>query len=258
MTGTKKRIYPQLFALLTCLGAAWGFEPVDSMPISDFVAALKNAGHERIAQGYQSVPLPGRQIGTWSSTNAPFMLTTNKQNGDWTISIFHDQDKGGTLLTGRNLQRLPSGQTEGGYTKLFRGEVTSATTLALFIADYNQQRDIDRNIVEFEFEGKTIRMAQGDLRRSMINRVEALKETRAKLIQAGGSTSEISKIDALVKEYSNVSGRFDPAGETSVRNMRPTVFELRVAPNGAFKVVIFDRSGKTADVAVGETFSEKP
>lgn len=106
MSTGKKFSYPLLFGLLAFTWQSWGLEPLDHRPIGELAAALKSSGQERIAQGVQGVLAKDAKTGELFTARSLLMLTTNKQTGDWTISVVHDKILGSTALIGKNLQRV--------------------------------------------------------------------------------------------------------------------------------------------------------
>ncbi len=81
-------------------------EPVDHKPISDLAATFKNIGQVRIAQGMQDTFAKDTETDALSAGQALLMLTSNKQTGEWTITVLHDKQVGSTLLTGTGLRQL--------------------------------------------------------------------------------------------------------------------------------------------------------
>lgn len=258
MSGTGKRIYPLLFGLLAFAWQAWGLEPIDHRPIPELAAALKNSGYERIAQGYQLVVAPGAEIGDWTTEKVLFILSTNKQTGEWAISVVHDNSVGSTLLIGKNLQRVPGEQREDGYRALFRGEIVFTANSALEMADAYYQQEVDNNMLTLEVKGKPITIAQGKLRGIMIKRVQDLKEQRAELIRKGGDRNEIAQLDALMKQYGEKAAEQETRAYPHFRGMKPVSAEVQVSSDGGFRVVATDQNAKRANIAFGDTFSEKP
>jgi hypothetical protein len=104
-----KRSYTLVFSLLALVDTGWAIDLIDHKPIPELVAALKAAGHERIAQGSQDIVAKDTSTGEIFTARAPLMLTTNKQTGEWTISVFNTKETGSVLLIGTRLQHLTFG-----------------------------------------------------------------------------------------------------------------------------------------------------
>ncbi len=262
MSTGKKLTYPLLLGLLAFTGQTWGLEPVERIPIADFVAVLKSAGHERIAQGMVGVLSKDVTTGKLTMIQSPLMVTTNKQTGDWSVSMFHDKITGGTLLTGHNLHssstEVPNQPTFNrqkiapdpfypeeveslkglGYRSLYRGQIKSTQGTALDMAAAYRQQEVDSNIVKLKIDGEDIEISQGDLRNIMSKRVKELEQRR---VQLGGRPTE-------------------ERGEGSGPNfwgMKPLFADVLATSTGAFCVLIVDQYGRCATIAIGDAFSEK-
>lgn len=110
MTTPRHTLYPLIFCLMGLLLDAHGIESVARQPIADLSAAIRQAGHERIAQGVQDVIAKDSKTGKVFNAKAPLMLTTNRSTGEWTISVLHDKVVGSTLLIGTGLKRPADGE----------------------------------------------------------------------------------------------------------------------------------------------------
>lgn len=98
--------YTLVLGLLALTGQAWAINLIDHKPIPELIAALKAGGHERIAQGSQDIVARDTSNGELFTARSPLMLTTNKQTGEWTISVFNNKEVGSVLMIGMNLQRV--------------------------------------------------------------------------------------------------------------------------------------------------------
>lgn len=77
------------------------------------------------------------------------------------------------------------------------------------------QHQIDSNMLTLKVGGKDIQISQGELRRIMEKRVEALKERRDQLAHSGGDPKEIARLDNLIERY-------EPVIETTGEGMAKT------------------------------------
>jgi hypothetical protein len=111
MTTLLNTAYPLLFCLLAFTLNALAIEPIDRQPIAELSAAIKKDGHTRIAQGIRYVVTKDPKTGEVSKADNALMLTTNKETGEWTVSVFHGDTKGSTLLIGSGLERPRAGET---------------------------------------------------------------------------------------------------------------------------------------------------
>lgn len=86
------------------------------------------------------------------------------------------------------------------------------------MAVLHQQR-IDSKMLTLKVGGRDIEISQGELRKIMEERVEALKERREQLLNSGGSPAEIARLDNLIGRYEPVI-RTVKRGETTSGTMR--------------------------------------
>jgi hypothetical protein len=63
------------------------------------------------------------------------------------------------------------------------------------------QQEIDRNVLSFDVDGHDIQISQGDLRKIMKARLEALEEQKKELQRTGRNPVELKRVDNLIAEY---------------------------------------------------------
>lgn len=100
--------YALVFALSLagCKARASAIEPIDHKPVATLAAALKAAGHKRIAQGMDIIVAKDKGSGELFSARSPIFVTTKTGTDEWTLSVAHDKEVGSILLTGIGFQRL--------------------------------------------------------------------------------------------------------------------------------------------------------
>lgn len=98
--------YALLLGGLALARPAPGLDLIDHKPHAELIAALKASGHVRIAQGSQGIVARDTSNGELFTTRSPLMLTTNKQTGEWTVSVFNNKEVGSVRMLGTKLQRV--------------------------------------------------------------------------------------------------------------------------------------------------------
>ncbi|MFD2257694.1 hypothetical protein ACFSSA_13505 [Luteolibacter algae] len=138
MTTLLNSAYPLIFCLLAFVSNSLAVQPIDHRPIGELSAAIKKAGHTRIAQGIRYVVTKDRKTGEVSKTDNVLMLTTNKKTGEWTVSVLHGDTRGSTLLIGSGLERPRAGETHHrkSYSREASNRVIKATKGEVFSAYY--------------------------------------------------------------------------------------------------------------------------
>lgn len=156
-----KTTYPLIFSLLLVACTAEPIEPIDRQPISKLSAAIKKAGHERIAQGVGNVVTKDSGTGEVFNAKTPLMVTSNPDSGEWTVSVLHDQQIGSTLLIGNALKRPDKDEVvelESFDRKVLRS-VVPAFKGAYGAAYYTQKINrLERQGYEREFSGTLLRV----------------------------------------------------------------------------------------------------
>jgi len=289
MMNAGKLTYALVLSLLALDGQAWALDPVDHQPIADLRTALKSSGQVRIAQGGQNILARDDNTGELVPATSLLMLTTNKGTGDWTISILHTKIIGSTALIGTGLQQISSDAPqslptfdrnkaagivaamnargtgyypdevqrlakESGCKRLYSGSITFTLNSALSVAAAYNQYVIDSNQLTLNIDGQNIKISQGDLRKSMVNRVKELEAQRAQLAANNGDPSEIAKTDHLLAKYGAEKTQLGDVATPDFTVMEPVFMDLLAAPNGDFHILVVDQYGAAAEIASGNAF----
>lgn len=294
---THRNTLPHALALCLLLPAcrAENIKPVDRRPLAELAEAIKGKGYKRLAQGSQEVwtidPASDDPVMTGLAT---VFVTVNEGTGEWTLSVFHDETVGSTLLIGKNLVSLASGTADPlpafdrkaaeetveklkacdaefypdavqrlmekfNCRRAFRGEVTFMLPSVLEAAHAAHRSDIDSRVLDITLDGKKIQITQGNLRKAMVERVNELKERRAQLLKEGASPEERAQTEALAKRYGLGDETQEEPDEPDFRGaLEPAFAEVLVTPDGRFVVLAVDRRGACVRIAVGEDFSVNP
>lgn len=101
--------YALILGFIATAPLARAIDPIDHQPIPDLVAALKNNGQARIAQGSEDIIAKDTQTGELFTTRSILILTRNNETNEWTISVIHDKVFGSTMLIGANLKKVSEG-----------------------------------------------------------------------------------------------------------------------------------------------------
>lgn len=264
---------------------------IDSKPHAELVAALKQGGHERIAQGTQTLFMEEQGSDKLTPVESPLMLTINKQTNNWTISSLDDDKLGSTLLIGTKLERLADKEArvlpsfdrsaaakvieqlarceatyypdeanrlakEGRYTRWFSGEIQSLLPVVLKTARLRRQYAIDSTIVEVTLQGRPTKIVQGELRRAMQERLKELQEQREALLKSGDREG-LAKVEALARKYGEIDAADEEEAPIPDNALKPIFGEVWVDAKGRFSVLAIDQHGACLVVAAGEGFDNK-
>lgn len=74
-----------------------------------------------------------------------------------------------------------------------------------------RQREIDRHVLSFSIDGENIEISQGDLRKIMKSRMEALEKERRELLRTGRDPERVNRIEDLLGRYKPTVARCETA-----------------------------------------------
>jgi hypothetical protein len=279
--------YALVFALtLTACDGSPGIEPVNRKPHAEFVAALKGAGQERIAQGMQTL-FDADGAGKLTPRTSPLLVTTHKTDGTWTVSALDDDKVASTLLIGDAFQgkatpesrSMPSfdqvkatataarlkacgvayypdvarGLIAAGFKRWYSGDASFMLPSVSETARARRQHEIDSNVVEMQIDGKAVRIAQGDLRGILEKRIRELKVERDRLSKSGDKAG-LRKTDDMIRKYEGEArSGVMPAAPANV-SLDPVFADVFVNAQGQFAVLAVDKQGACMTIAAGDGF----